>query len=93
VGILMNCGEFARRGRTLLEGSAGGPGIGEVVTVAGRPGHYLARALDAGPPYGDQAWVTRTSPPVPPTRVLNEKVAAPDPVYQARASSSLSRNL
>ncbi len=84
VGILMNCGEFARRGRTLVEGSAGGPGIGEVVTVAGLPGHYLARALDAGPPYRDQAWVHAHFSPGAATLVLNEKVAAPDLVYQAR---------
>ena len=83
VGIVMNCGEFARRGHTLLEGSAGYPGIGEVVTVAGRPGNYLARALDAGPPYWDQAWVHAHFSPVAATLVLNEKVTAPDPVSQA----------
>jgi hypothetical protein len=33
VGIVMNCGEFARRGHTLLEGSAGYPGIGAAALV------------------------------------------------------------
>src|ERR1039458_839994 len=54
VGIVMNCGEFARRGHALLEGSAGYPGIGEVVTVAGGPGDYQARSLDVGPPRSEE---------------------------------------
>src|ERR1700733_13797223 len=33
VGVVMNCGEFARRGHALLERPAGYPGIGEFITV------------------------------------------------------------
>lgn len=85
VGIVMNCGEFARRGPTLLEGSAGYPGIGEVVTLAGGgSGRYRARSLDVGPPYYDSSWVHAHFSPGAAALVLGEKVTAPDPARQAR---------
>jgi hypothetical protein len=84
VGIVMNCGEFARRGHALLEGSAGYPGIGEIVTVTGSPGDYRAGSLDVGPPYHDTSWVRAHFSPGAAALVLSEKVTAPDPVRQAR---------
>jgi hypothetical protein len=84
VGIVMNCGEFARRGHTLLEGAAGYPGIGEVITVTGGPGDYRAGSLDVGPPYYDTSWVHAHFSPGAAALVRSDKVTAPDPVRQAR---------
>jgi hypothetical protein len=84
VGIVMNCGEFARRGHALLEGSAGYPGLGEVITVTGGPGDYRAGPLDVGPPYYDTSWVRAHFSPGAAALVLSEKATAPDPVGQAR---------
>ena len=84
VGVVMNCGEFARRGHALLEGPAGYPGIGEVITVTGGPGDYRAGSLDVGPPYYDPSWAHAHFSPGAAALVLSEKVTAPDPVRQAR---------
>ncbi len=89
VGIVMNCGEFARQGHTLLTGSAGYPGIGEVVTVSGGPGSYQARSLEVGPPFWDPSWVHAHFSPGAAALVLNEKVSAPDPARQARRAFGL----
>jgi hypothetical protein len=80
----MNCGEFARRGPALLEGSAGYPGIGEVITLTGGPGNYRAGSLVVGPPYYDPSWVHAHFSPGAAALVLSDAVSAPDPVRQAR---------
>ena len=83
VGIVMNCGEFARRGHTLLEGSAGYPALGEVITLAGHEPPYQARSLDVGPGLGGRSWVRAHFSPGAAALLLSGKVTAPDPVRQA----------
>ena len=80
----MNCGEFARRGHTLLAGSAGYPSLGEVITLAGHDAPYQARSLDVGPAFWDPSWVRAHFSPGAAARVLSGKVTAPGPVRQAR---------
>ena len=89
VGIVMNCGEFARRGHTLLEGSAGYPSPGEVITLGAQDGRYQARSLDVGPESWDPSWVRAHFSPGAAALVLSEKVTAPDPVRQACRSLGL----
>ncbi len=79
----MNCGEFARRGHTLLEGSAGYPSLGEVITLAGHEAPYRARSLDVGPSSWDPSWVHAHFSPRAAAVILSEKVTAPDPAGQA----------
>ena len=89
VGIVMNCGEFARRGHTLLAGSAGYPSLGEVITLARAGGRYQARSLDLGPPFWDPSWVHAHFSPGAAALILSEKVTAPYPVRQARRAFGL----
>ena len=83
VGIVMNCGEFARRGHTLLEGSAGYPSLGEVITLAGHDAPYQARSLDVGPESRDPSWVRAHFSPGAAAVILGEKITAPFPVRPA----------
>jgi hypothetical protein len=57
VGMVLNCGEFARQGSSLLEGAAGYPGIADTATLAGHGTVYNVLAVQIGPPYWDKAWV------------------------------------
>ena len=50
VGMMVNCGEFARRGNSLLEGTSGYPGIGEVMILSVHRGRYQVLSLKVGPP-------------------------------------------
>lgn len=55
--MVMNCGEFARQGYTLLEGASGYPEIGEVPIITRSQGRYRVLSLRVGPPHADQSWV------------------------------------
>jgi hypothetical protein len=89
VSMVMNCGEFARRGQALVEGAAGYPGIGEVVTLTGHSGKYRALALMVGPPYYDTVWADRNLSPDAAAEVLSANPpTAPDPISQARRAFS-----
>jgi hypothetical protein len=84
VGMAANCGEFARRGNTLLEGTSGYPGIGEVMILSGHAGRYRVLSLQVGPPYWDQAWVNSHFSAVATREVLSANPpTAPDPISQA----------
>ncbi|HEY6295596.1 MAG TPA: hypothetical protein VIX15_08025 [Streptosporangiaceae bacterium] len=85
VGMMLNCGEFARRGNTLTEGSSGYPSIGEVMVLTGSPGHYRVLSLDLGPPAYDPAWVHQNFSSLAARWMLSSyPPTAPDPVGQAR---------
>ena len=85
VGMVLNCGEFARRGSTLIEGSSGYPSIGEVMVLSGSPGHYRVLSLDLGPPGYDPAWVRQNFSPLAARWMLStEAPTAPYPIGQAR---------
>ncbi len=84
VGMVMNCGEFARRGNTLIEGASGYPGIGEVMILSGHPRHYRVLSLQVGPPAYDQAWVDGNFSSGAAALILSaEPPTAPDPIGQA----------
>jgi hypothetical protein len=51
--------------------------------VAGGPGDYQARSLDAGPPYYDPSWVHAHFSTGAAALVLSDRATAPDPVRQA----------
>ena len=85
VGMVLNCGEFARRGSTLVEGTAGYPSIGEVMVLSGSPGHYRVLSLDLGSPGYDPTWVHQNFSSLAARWILStEPPTAPDPVGQAR---------
>jgi hypothetical protein len=84
VGMMLNCGEFARRGSTLIEGSSGYPSIGEVMILSGFPGHYRVLSLDLGPPGYDPAWTHQNFSALAARWMLStEPPTAPDPIGQA----------
>jgi hypothetical protein len=84
VGMVLNCGEFARRGSTLIEGSSGYLSIGEVMVLSGSPGHYRVLSLDLGPPGYDPAWVHQNFSSLAARWMLStEPPTAPDPIGQA----------
>lgn len=84
VGMVVKCGQFARRGHSLAEGAAGYPGIGEVMVLSRRGGHYQALSLDVGPPYYSRTWVERNFSHGAAAWLLNANPpSAPDPVRQA----------
>lgn len=78
VGMQTACGEYARRGDTLLEGTAGGNQ--EVMVLAGNGGYRAVSAAASDPTVPDPRWVDQHfsagaaaeindgSWPVPPTR-------------------------
>ncbi len=81
---MLNCGEFARRGDTLIEGASGYPGIGEVAILSGDPGHYRMLSLLVGPPGYDAAWVEGNFSAGAASVVLGHPPpTAPDPIGQA----------
>ena len=85
VGMTLNCGEFARRGNTLTEGSSGYPSIGEVMVLSGSPGHYRVLSLELGPPGYDPAWVHQNFSSLAARWMLSMyPPTAPDPIGQAR---------
>ncbi len=85
VGMVLNCGEFARRGSTLIEGMAGYPSIGEVMVVSGSPGHYRVLSLEMGPAGYDPAWVHHNFSSLGARWMLStDPPTAPDPIGQAR---------
>jgi len=84
VGMMLNCGEFARRGSTLIEGSSGYPSIGEVMVLSGSPGHYRVLSLELGPPGYDPAWVHQNFSSLAARWLLSTyPPTAPDPIGQA----------
>jgi hypothetical protein len=85
VGMMLNCGEFARRGSTLIEGSSGYPSIGEVMVLSGSRGQYRVRSLDLGPPGYDPAWVHQNFSSLAARWMLSMyPPTALDPIGQAR---------
>jgi len=84
VGMVLNCGEFARRGSALIEGSSGYPSIGEVMVLSGSGGYYRVLSLDLGPPGYDPAWVHQNFSSLAARWMLStEPPTAPDPIGQA----------
>jgi hypothetical protein len=84
VGMVLNCGEFARRGSTLIEGMSGYPSIGEVMVLSGSPGHYQVLSLEMGPAGYDPAWVHQNFSSLAARWILStDPPVAPDPVGQA----------
>jgi hypothetical protein len=81
VGMVANCGQFARRGNTLLEGTSGYPGIAEVMILSRQAGRYQVLSLQVGPPSADQAWVDSHFSPAAAREVLSAN--PPDPISQA----------
>lgn len=84
VSIVMNCGEYARRGNTLLQGAGGYPGIGEAMILSGHRGDYQGLSLKVGPPHYDKAWVDQNLSPSAAAEVLSANPpTAPEPIYLA----------
>jgi hypothetical protein len=84
VGLQINCGEFARRGGKLLEGSQGYPGIADIATLARQGGHYTVVALQFGPPYWDKPWVDQNFSSRAASWILSANPpTAPDPISRA----------
>ena len=82
--MMANCGEFARRGTTLVEGSAGYPGIGEVMSLSGRAGRYRVLSFQLGPTAADPAWIDSHFSPAAAAEMLSANPpTAPDPISQA----------
>jgi hypothetical protein len=90
VGIVMNCGGFARRGNALVEGASGCPGIGEVMVLSRQSGAYCGVSLQVGPPALDQNWVDQNFSASAVSWLLSATPpTAPDPVTQARRAFGL----
>jgi hypothetical protein len=84
IGMQINCGEFARRGSQLLEGSQGYPGIADIATLARQGGHYTVATLQIGPPYWDKAWVDQNFSARAASWILSSSPpTAPDPISRA----------
>jgi hypothetical protein len=84
VSMVMNCGEYARRGSTLLEGAGGYPGIGEVMILSGRREGYQGLSLKVGSPYYGKAWADQNLSSGAAAEVLSASPpTAPDPIRQA----------
>lgn len=89
VGLSASCGEFARRGGTLLEGT-GGDG-NAVLTLTRDHGRYRAAWLAVSPPYPDQAWVAaHFSAGAAAELDADTAPMTPYPVSQARRAFGLS---
>lgn len=90
VGMDVDCGEFARRGRALLEGSGGEDD--DVMTLARSHGRYRAVSLLQGPIYYDPDWVARHFSPGAATEIGSANLPmAPYPARQARRAFGLPR--
>jgi hypothetical protein len=86
VGMMLNCGEFAREGHQLIEGAAGEPGIADTATLATHGDAYEVLAVQVGPPAWDKAWVDANFSSSVAGWILNGGTSpptAPDPVDQA----------
>jgi hypothetical protein len=84
VGMVMNCGEYARRGGSLIEGFAGYFISVCDVTMSADGRHYQVRSLDPGPEGYDPAWVHQNfSAPAARWLLSPDPPTAPDPVGQA----------
>ncbi len=82
----VDCGEFARRGRTLLEGSGGEDD--DVITLARSHGRYRAVSLLQGPIYYDPDWVARHFSPGAAAEIDSaNSPMAPYPARHQHASS------
>lgn len=85
VGMVLNCGEFARLGSTLIEGMSGYPSLAEVMVLSGQRGHYRVLSLDMGSPGYDPAWIHQNFSRLAAQWLLSsDPPAAPDPIVQAR---------
>lgn len=84
VGMAANCGQFARRSTTLVEGTSGYPGIAETMILSGHAGRYRVLSLQVGPPYADKAWVDSHFSAAAAAEVLSANPpTVPDPISQA----------
>jgi hypothetical protein len=85
VGMVLNCGEFARRGSTLIEGMAGYPWTGDVMVLSGQHGRYRVLSLEEGSVGYDPAWVNQNfSSQAARWLLSDDPPTAPDPIWQAR---------
>ena len=83
--MVLNCADYARRGRTLLEGQIGYFDSAAEVLVPGRAGNPRVLSLDPGPPGYDPAWVHQNFSGQAARWLLSaDPPTAPDPVSQAR---------
>ena len=88
VGMDVNCGEFARRGRTLVEGAAGEDD--DVMTLARSHGRYRALSLLIGPIYYDPDWAAKHFSPRAAAEIDSATPPmAPYPASQARRAFGL----
>ena len=82
--MMANCGEFARHGATLAEGSAGYPGIAGFMILSGRAGRYRVLSFQLGPAASDPAWIDGHFSPAAAAEMLSANPpTAPDPISQA----------
>ena len=82
VGMETSCGEYARRGRTLLAGTAGG--TEEIMTLTHAGGRYHVQSAAAGPTWHDPGWVRRHFSPAAAAEInANSAPNPPDPISQA----------
>jgi len=82
--MAVDCGEFARRYKTLLEGASGYPGIAELMTLSRSQGHYHVISLEVGPPYWDKLWVDQHFSSDVASWILSSRPpTAPNPITQA----------
>jgi hypothetical protein len=88
VGMDVNCGEFARRGRILLEGAGGEDD--DVMTLARSHGRYRAVSLLIGPIYYDPDWAAKHFSPGAAAEIDSATPPmAPYPARQARRAFGL----
>jgi hypothetical protein len=84
VGMEINCGEYARKGKTLLVGTAGYPAAAEVMTLIRTRGQYRAISLIVGPEFYDPGWVRRHFSPGAAAEIDGPNPpGAPDPIRLA----------
>ena len=84
VGMVLNCGEYARRGASLIEGFAGYfISVCDVMIPRGGR-HYQVLSLDPGPEGYDPTWVHQNFSALAARWVLSpDPPTAPDPASQA----------
>ena len=84
VGLQLNCGEFARQGHKLVEGSSGYPAIADLATLTKIAGRYHMDSAEIGPPSWDKSWADQNfSSRVAAWILGTDPPTAPDPISQA----------
>jgi hypothetical protein len=84
VGMEISCGEYARKGNTLLVGTAGYPAAAEVMSLIRTRGQFRAISLLVGPESYDPGWVRRHFLPGAAAEINGPNPpGAPDPIRLA----------